>query len=68
MAEGEGKLEQLRGSGGLQHMKIRVAGARASNLDEDLPWARLGDCNFTKLCRLLELDELICFHDFLITL
>jgi hypothetical protein len=68
MAEGKGKFEPFRGSRGLQHMKIRVAGASATNLDQDLPGARLGDCYFTKLGRLLELDELVCFHDFLITL
>jgi hypothetical protein len=49
-------------------MKIGVAGARAPNLDEDLPRARLWDCDFAKFCRLLEFDELVCLHDFLIAL
>jgi hypothetical protein len=49
-------------------VKVRVAGAGASNLDQDLSGARLGNCNFTKFCRLLEFDELVCLHDFLIAL
>jgi hypothetical protein len=68
MAEREGKFEPFRGRRGLQHMKIRVAGARAPNLDQDLSGTRLRDCHFTKLCRLLKLDELERFHDYLITL
>jgi hypothetical protein len=49
-------------------MKVRVAGACAPNLDQDLPRPGLGHLHFTKLGRLLEFDELVCFHDYLISL
>jgi hypothetical protein len=68
MTESERKLEPLRGRRGLQDMKVRVTGTCATNFYQHLPRSGFGNWQFTELSGLLKLDELECFHDFLITL
>jgi hypothetical protein len=55
MAEREGKFEPL-GRRSLHYMKVRVAGACAPDLYQDLPRPRLGNRYFTQLGRLLKFD------------